>query len=415
MSVRSFKLAACFLSVLAFDLALRAQAPQQGSPPSSGQAIQLPLSGRNNQSGSVTATETPVPGLTSSVNTLNTSLQVQGNYQGSVPEYAKPLYGALSFREAVARGLSYNLGTVSLTEAIRQAHGQARIVRSALLPNLTAALREDVQQTNLRALGVRFNTPIPGFSFPTIVGPFNYFDLRAALNQTIVDLTALNNYRSASELVRANQAAMRDSRDLVVYAVGGAYFQTVAASARIRSAEAQVATAQAIFNQTRDRRSVGLSAQVDLNRSQVELQTGQQRLTTLQNDFSKLKINLARMIGLPPTDKYEITRDLPNSPPVSFSFDQAFRQALENRADLVSAEAQVRAAERTQSAARFERLPSLALTADYGAIGTNPAQSLEHSQLLGRFAFPFGRVGARKAQSNKQTLLCANGRLNSVI
>ena len=147
----------------------------------------------------VTATETPAPGLTSSVNTLNTSLQVQGNYQGSVPENAKPLSGALSFREAVARGLSYNLGTVSLTEAVRQAHGQARMVRSALLPNLSAGLREDVQQTNLQALGIRFNAPIPGFSVPTIVGPFNYFDLRATLNQTIVDLTALNNYRSASE------------------------------------------------------------------------------------------------------------------------------------------------------------------------------------------------------------------------
>ena len=115
---------------------------------------------------------------------------------------------------------------------------------------------------------------------------------------------------------------MRDSRDLVVYAVGGAYFQTVAALARIRSAEAHVATAQALFNQTKDRRSVGLLAQVDLNRSQVELQTGQQRLTTLQNDFSKLKINLARMIGLPPTDKYEIEADSSHSPPVSISFDR---------------------------------------------------------------------------------------------
>src|SRR3954467_15023241 len=148
MSARFFKLAMCVLFVLAQDLKLRAQAQQQGSGAASTQAIQLPLSGRSNQNGSVTATETPVPGLTSSVNTLNTSLQVQGNYQGSVPEYAKPLAGKLSFREAVTRGLSYNLGTVSLTEAVRQAHGQARIARSSLLPNLNASLREDVQQTN---------------------------------------------------------------------------------------------------------------------------------------------------------------------------------------------------------------------------------------------------------------------------
>ena len=50
------------------------------------------------------------------------------------------------------------------------------------------------------------------------MGPFNYFDLRATLTQTVADLTALNNYRSAQELVKANEAAMRDARDLVVLA-----------------------------------------------------------------------------------------------------------------------------------------------------------------------------------------------------
>ena len=47
------------------------------------QASQLPLSGRTGQTGGATATQTTVPGTTTSVDTLNPSIQVQGPYTGS--------------------------------------------------------------------------------------------------------------------------------------------------------------------------------------------------------------------------------------------------------------------------------------------------------------------------------------------
>ena len=188
--------------------------------------MQLPLSGRGGQGGSVNTVQTPVPGVTSSVNTLNTSVQVQGPYAGSVPGAAKPFSGKLSLREAVARALEYNLGTEGLTQAMRQARGQARVARSSLLPNLNGYLRESVQQTNLAAFGLRIQRPRFRVSrFPPLWGRSTTYDLRATLTQTVADLTALNNYRSAQELVKANEAALRDARDLVVLAAGGAYLQ----------------------------------------------------------------------------------------------------------------------------------------------------------------------------------------------
>jgi outer membrane protein TolC len=373
----------------------------QGPPPPGTAAAQLPLSGRGGQSGDVNTAQTPVPGLTSSVNTLNTSVQVQGPYAGSVAGNAKPFSGKLSLRDAVARGLEYNLGTEGLTQAMRQARGQARVARSSLLPNLNGYLRETVEQENLAALGLRFNFHFPGISFPTIVGPFNYYDLRATLTQTVADLTALNNYRSAQELVKANEAALRDARDLVVLAAGGAYLQVQAAEARMRSAQAQIDTAQALFKQTQDRRSVGLNPQIDVNRSQVQLQTEQQRLMSLQNDVAKQKINLARLVGLPVNDNYEITDEIPYSPAPDLSLEQALKQAFENRADLQSAEAQVRAAERVRSAAHWEHVPSLALSADYGAIGINPAQSHGTFTVAGTLRIPIWQGGRIEGETQE--------------
>ncbi len=384
----------CVVLTFAWAALLPAQAP----PPAGTSAAQLPLSGRGALGGSVNTTETPVPGLTSSVNTLNTTVSTQGPYAGSVSGAAKPFSGKLSLREAVARGLEYNLGTEGLTQAMRQARGQAHIARSALLPNLNGYLRETVEQENLTALGLRIHVPIPGFTFPTIVGPFNYYDLRATLTQTVADMTAMNNYRSAQELVKANEAAVRDARDLVVLAAGGAYLQAIAAEARVRSAQAQIDTAQALFKQTQERRQAGLNPQIDVNRSQVQLQTEQQRLLSLQNDAAKQKINLARLIGLPPNENYEITDDIPYSPAPDMTMEQALKEAFENRADLQSAEAQVRAAERVNSAAKWEHAPSLSVSADYGAIGINPGQSHGTFTFVGTLRIPIWNGGRTEGE-----------------
>lgn len=358
------------------------------------QANQVPLSGRTGQSGSVTAAQAPVAGTTNSVNTINPSIQAQGPYAGSALSTAKqPFSGKLSFKEAVARGLEHNLGAVGLTLAMQQAQGQARVVRSALLPNVNGTLSETVQQINLRAQGLRISSPFPGIGIPATVGPFNYFDLRARLSQTAADLTALNNYRSAKETLHASQFFAQDSKDLVVLAVGGAYLQVIAARARVESARAQLATNDALYQQTAQQRSAGLVAQIDVNKSQVQVLTQRQRLASLQNDLAKQKINLARLTGLPPNDRYELSDDVPFAEAPVAGEEDAVAQALIERPDIKAAEAQIRAAERTMSAARAERLPSLSLTGDYGVIGTNPSQSHGTFSVAGTLRIPIWQGG----------------------
>jgi outer membrane protein TolC len=370
---------------------LRAQGPT-GAQTQATQPIQLPLSGRPAQNGSVTASESPVPGTTTSVNTINATIQAQGPYSGSIRGFAsRPFSGKLSFREAIERGLAYNLGEVGLLQAVNQAQGQARVSRSALLPNLTGDLQETVQQTNLKALGVHFQAP--GFSIPTIVGPFNYVDLRARLSQSVVDLTALNNYKAAKESSRAAQLSAQDARDLVVLAVGGTYLQVIAAKARVQSARAQLDTANALYDQAAQQRKAGVLAQVDADRSQVQALTQQQRLFSLENDLAKQKIDLARMTGLPPNNQYEITDDIPFAAVPVPSVEEALRQAFDQRSDVKAAQAQIRAAERAVAAARAQRLPSLAINGDYGVIGTNPSQSHGTFSVTGMLRFSIWEGG----------------------
>jgi outer membrane protein TolC len=321
---------------------------------------------------------------------------VSGSYAGSTASpSALPFSGRLSLREAVKRGLEFNLGAVGMAQAVRQARGQQLVARSSLLPNLNGSLREYDEKLSLKAQGLG-SIPGLGASLPAVIGPFNYFDLRATLTQTVADMTALNNYRSSKEIVRANVFAEEDARDLVVFAVGGAYLQAIAAAARVESVRAQLETATALCRQNSEKRSVGLLAQTDVNRSQVQALTQQQRLISLQNDLAKQKINLARLVGLPASDRYALSEDIPFAAAPPIALEEALKQALMKRADLKAAEAQAQAARFSRSAARAELLPSLSVSADYGIIGTRPGQSNGTYTLLGALRIPIWQGGRAK-------------------
>ena len=311
---------------------------------------------------------------------------------------------ALSLDEAVRRGLEYNLGTVGFQQIVRQSQARSMMARSALLPEIDGGALAVEQQTDLAALGFSsIKTPPGAFSFPTVIGPFHYVDLRAGLTQSLIDITRLRNYRASRENVRASQLAAQDARDLVVFAVTGAYLQVIASMARVDSVRAQVATARATYQQAVDRHNAGLAARIEATRSQVELQTGQQRLTSAENDLAKQKIQLGRLIGLPPGQEYALSDSLPFAPLNNLALDQALSRAAANRADLKAAEVQVRAAELAKQAAEAERLPNVVVSGDYGAIGVSPTSAHGTFNVTGSVRFPIfdgGRIHADIEQAD---------------
>jgi len=384
--------------MLILGLAPAATAQQVSSPPPPGPVpLLLPLSGRGASAGGVAATETVVPGPTTGVNTLNPVIDVQGAFRGAVPGASRRRFsGTLSFRDAIERGLDFNLGGIDASALLKQSRGIRGVSRGDLLPRLVADASATTERLNLAAIGVQ-GTAIPGFTFPTVVGPFSLYDVRARLSQTVFDRTAWQNFRSTTALVRASEFTIEDTRDLIVLAVGGTYLQTLAVGARVESARAQLETANALYQQNVQRRAVGIVAQLDVDRSQVQALTQQQRLVSLENDFAKQKITLARMVGLPPVESYALGDRAPFSAAPPLSLADALQQSREQRADLKAAGEQVEAAERALGAARSQRLPTVNVNADVGSLGNTPEASRVTYSVVGAVHVPIwlgGRTGA---------------------
>src|SRR5271157_2036041 len=155
----------------------------------------------------------------------------QSPFTGSEPEgTATPEVLQLSFQEAIDRGLRNNLGLLLSGDQTIYARGERWKELSNLLPNLSARVQEDVQTQSLTALGLKSN--VFPFPIPRVIGPFNYFDARASLTQSLFNFHDFEKERAASESLRSAQYTFKDARELVVLAVGNAYLTAIAAAAR---------------------------------------------------------------------------------------------------------------------------------------------------------------------------------------
>jgi outer membrane protein TolC len=146
----------------------------------------------------------------------------------------------------------------------------------------------------------------------------------------------------------------------------------VASKARLQAVIAEL-DAIAVFDdftQQRVREKVG--PEIDGIRSQVARQTAEERVTVTRTGLAKDKLTLARIIGLHLYQDFDVSDDLPYEPLSTPETDIAVRQALEQRSDLRSAAARLRAAEDTERAQSAQRLPVLEIAAAYGAVGPNP-------------------------------------------
>lgn len=307
-------------------------------------------------------------------------------FGGSVPIKLIPGRMPLSLQDAVNLGLKHNLGLLLSRGDARAARGQRWQELSALLPEVTAGPYLAASKVNVDELGFAGLATLLHIS-PS-VGPYSYFDARAALSQTLFDWKSINAARAASQNVRSADYTVLDSRDLVILTVGYVYFQAVADEARIATDEAQVQTAQTVFDQATDQVEAGTAADIDALRSKVELQTRQQQLIQARNDFAIQKITVARVIGLATNQDFDLTDRSPYQPLENMTIEDVLGRAYGSRSDYRAAMTEVRAAELSRKAAVAGYFPSLSFGADYGTGGAHPSNATRVYDIRGTLSIP---------------------------
>jgi outer membrane protein TolC len=324
-----------------------------------------------------------------------TFLPLAAQFNGSTPTgEASPTPLNLTLDDAVARGLKTNLGLLTRENSTSSARVDKMRFLAALMPTVNGNLSTTVQQSDLASFGF---AGVKGFNVPTVIGPFHYQDAGASAVIPVYDPRTFKAWHSSNESLRAAELSAKDARDLVVQAVASAYLQIIATSARVDATRVQVETAQALYERARDQHRAGTSPAIDELRSQVELKTQQQQLLALQNQVAKDKLSLARAIGLPSGQAFNISDTAPYKPLEGLTPSEALQRAYATRSDYQSTQAQVRAAELAHQAVVSEWLPTASINTNYDLVGPTFGNSHGTFGLTGSVKMSIFDGGRRRA------------------
>lgn len=313
----------------------------------------------------------------------------------------------LGLKQAVdlALGPEGNARVRIAEELIRQAESRALQSRAALLPNIDAYVQQQSLTRNLAAFGIRFQIPIPGFVFPRLVGPFNVFDARASISQSVFDLSSIRRFQASRAGVSQAEAEKENAEDQVRSLVARNYLVALRAQAAADTAKANVDLAEALLRQASDLKTAGTGTGIEVTRARVQLANARQAALVADNELRKAGLQLLRVIGLDLDLTVELTERLALLPVKPVTAQEALEAALESRADWKSEQRRLQSVELVQSATRAERLPSVGIFGDYGSIGTSIDQAIPtrtYGFIVRVPVFDGGRRDARRAESASQ-------------
>ena len=312
----------------------------------------------------------------------------------------------LSMKQAVEIALAKEGNTrVKLAEeALKQAEARSREARSALLPDLSGYVQDQSETNNLKAFGFKFPAiSIPGasISIPTFVGPFDVFDARASVNQSVLDFSSIRRYQASKVAIEATKADNEGTNDQVSDQVARAYLGALRAEAAAETARSNVELSEALLRLAQEQKTAGTGTGIEITRAEVQLANDRQQSISANNEVDKTHLQLLRVLGLRLENPVELIDKLQYVPVADVDGAAELATARKNRAELKAQQRREENARINSSATNLERLPTLGAFANYGDLGSginNALPTRTYGVSLKIPIFDGGRRDARRAE-----------------
>lgn len=373
-------------------LARQAQTGQTGTSGTASQTNQAGGAGRTNQTGDASRGQTQGAQTDSQATGAQTGTP-RGTTVGGAPSASQtsPVGGvgrsqlpgaarvaqqapsSLGLEQAIQLAIDNNLTTLLAKERVREAEGLKAESRAGLLPNVSGTAYQANVTQNLAALGFQPGT-FPGIT-NTFIGPFNNFDARARLVQSIFSLAAIRNYQAGKAGVRVAELRQSLAREQVATFTALTYLEALRASRDVEAARSDVELAETLLKLAQDQHTAGVATGVDVTRAETRLAQTRVRLSQSQTASEQAVLNLQRVVGLPLGSQLTLTDPLRFTNDPLPSIETAVEEAGQTRPEVRIAEAQSSLAGLEKRAAKAELLPSVDFVGDYGVSGITPTNT----------------------------------------
>ena len=308
----------------------------------------------------------------------------------------------LSFADAV-RLASGEVPAVALA-TLRTSEAEARVrqARSALLPSLSLRGAWVNRDFNSKALGIPFP---PEFNLPNPVPPFNNYDGRVTVTQTLFDWSSVARVRAAGAQADGSRAERGVTVEGAALTAALAYLRAARGQAAVAARQADSALAAELVGLAQAQKAAGVSGAIDVTRARTQLVTAEGLLIVARNQMDRARIDVTRALGLDPATPLTLTDSLASTlgaAEVPAERDAAVTAALAGRPDLGAELARGVAARRSGTAIRAERLPRVGVEADYGVNGLTGPSALSTRQVALQVTLPILDGFRREARAAEQ-------------
>ncbi|MDQ3920629.1 MAG: TolC family protein [Acidobacteriota bacterium] len=280
---------------------------------------------------------------------------------------------SLTLEQAIQLAIQNNLTTLLARERQREAEGLRKESRAGLLPNVSGTAYQANVTQNLAALGFQPGT-FPGIT-NTFIGPFNNFDARARLVQSIFSLAAIRNFQAGKAGVRVAELQERLAREQVATFTALTYLEALRSGREVEAAQADVELARTLLKLAQDQHAAGVATGVDVTRAETRLAEERVRLSQAQAASEQAVLNLQRVAGIPLGATVTLADPLRFTQEPLPSVETAVAEAGQARPEVRIAEAQLNLNALERRATQAELLPSVDFVGDYGVSGITPTNT----------------------------------------
>jgi outer membrane protein TolC len=309
----------------------------------------------------------------------------------------------LTVSEAVTIALTNSSVLRTAQSQLDQASGRYLQARSTLLPQIDVYASQSYLTINLRGLGIE----IPNVSSQK-QGPFGSMYARVRLTQDLINIANLQGWKSSRSREDASRLQVQNARELVVLNVVGAYLQALRAKETRDMLIDQTKLATDLFQITNDRVRQGVSANLEANRAQQQVNSLEQQRQEAEQDYIDAKLNLANILQVHITSDFDVNDEAgAYGTDTKIDRDTAMSEALAARPDYRAAEASVRAAELQVKSVKATRWPTVSTSFSDGQSGDSPVNNVNTYWLQGTLQVPIFTSGRIRGEIHE-----AQGALN---
>lgn len=266
----------------------------------------------------------------------------------------------LTLEQALASAEGVNLTVLLGREAAAQAVEAAAQSRVGILPIVSATAAQ--RRTDSVAIsGGRAQSGVVG----------NRFDGKFTGTYNLLNPQQISSFRSAKMGVEVAQADYRSTVQTVLTTVTQTYFAHLRNLRRLDVLNANIVRAKTLLELAQNQFAAGVVTRIDVTRAEAQLELAQQARLQQETVDYQSELVLKRLLDLDPLRRLVLADfAVQRADPLKLGVG-ADPSTFAQRADWIRAQRAVDQARIDVQTARFQRLPSLGLSGEYGMAAAN--------------------------------------------